>query len=196
MSDDSAHLAAMGFPSPRIPTLQPEPPTTAELAQAIQVPTMAAGTTDQQYDGRRVDLGFGQREADLGFRRQRRQHKVMQYMHNDVRRAYFAGMDDRLRNDRIPEVEAGRLADHAEEAARLAFEFLIELVSLLADPKWGYGYFTLRSRRRHEANARRARRAAMEWPKVAKMLRVAEARARTARIVALRDDFDLLRPRV
>jgi hypothetical protein len=70
----------MGFPDPRIPTPEPEPEpeTTADRAQAMQIPRLAWGMTDQQYAGRRVARGYGRIAVDLAFRGQRRRHKVMQ----------------------------------------------------------------------------------------------------------------------
>jgi hypothetical protein len=72
-------------------------------------------------------------------------------------------------------------------------------VSLLAHNKWRHGCVTtLRSRRKHEGHAGHARKAAIDWARVAKMqmLRDAEAHAMTARIVALRNDLKMQRPQI
>ncbi|UPK93661.1 hypothetical protein LCI18_004596 [Fusarium solani-melongenae] len=196
MSDDRAHLAAMGFPDPRIPTLKPEPETTADRAQAIQIPRLTWGMTAREYADRRANRQFGQMAVDLAFRGQRRRHKVMQYLHNDISREYFVRMDEydpsTSPRDRMPICLGWRISWGVTGSRRN----VSELVSLLDHSTWGYGYFTLRTRRTHEGHARRARRAAIEWPKVAKMLRDAEAEAMTARIVARRKDLEIQRPRI
>lgn len=90
MSNDSAHLAAMGFPDPQIPTPEPEPLTIADRAQALQIPRLAV--TNQQYAATRTTLGYGTIDVDLAFRGQRRRHKVAQYLQNDVSRDYFRSL--------------------------------------------------------------------------------------------------------
>ncbi|KAL6360823.1 hypothetical protein LRP88_06531 [Fusarium phalaenopsidis] len=138
MSNDRAHLAAMGFPDPQIPTPEPEPEpeTIADRAQAMQIPRLAGGMTDQQYADRRVARGFGWTAVDLAFR------------------------------------------------------------GLLAHNRWGYGYFDLVSCGTHKGHAARARKAAIEWVRVPKILRDAEAHAMTARLVALRNDLEMQRRQI
>ncbi|KAJ3457966.1 hypothetical protein MRS44_012075 [Fusarium solani] len=169
----------MGFPDPRIltPEPEPEPETTADRAQAMQIPRLAWGMTDQQYAGRRVAREYGLIAVDLAFRGQRRRHKRFIFVPT-------------------PMADMGTAADLAETEAGYAFEQ--ELVSLLAHNKWRYGYVTLRSRRKHEGHAGHARKAAIDWARVAKMqmLQDAEAHAMTARIVALRNDLKMQRPRI
>lgn len=47
-----------------------------------------------QYAGNRVARGCGRIAVGLAFRGQRRRHKVMQYLHNDVSEWYFEGMEE------------------------------------------------------------------------------------------------------
>ncbi|KAJ4318647.1 hypothetical protein N0V84_006735 [Fusarium piperis] len=84
MSSDSAHLLAMGLPSPRTtaPVPAPDVPDVPDIemlvdqAGAIRIPRMG-WMTEQAYANHR----------------RRQDHNTASYMHNDSYRAYFEGLE-------------------------------------------------------------------------------------------------------
>ncbi|KAF5630507.1 hypothetical protein F52700_7187 [Fusarium sp. NRRL 52700] len=173
---DQAHLAAMGLATPL-----PVPPPVSrrqvihDRAKALRVRTLITTPTVYRREHRRMT-----RKEGRSFELDRRQHKLMQryqnteaeayremlrqFLHNAPNpvwkpRCHLKWLPGFLKTGKVSLMERKDLAGLAEEIALYAIEQAEKRAALLN--KWNWGYFTLRSRRKHEGYARYARGAAI-----------------------------------